>query len=155
MTPEAQRIAIATACGWQCVHLESYSDGSGNFDYGPRGMPPKHNLRRELPDYLSDLNAMHEAEKVLTEVQQVRFVFELLRWRWVGDCLWSDKYEGWSEELKKFPLRWYVATTTATAAQRAEAFLRVIGKWTDDFSDEDLERDRARHRSEHPPGADE
>ena len=58
------------------------------------------------PDYCNDLNAMHEAEKVF-------------------DC--PELYEG---NLIKVcggvQYMWH-----ATARQRAEAFLRALGKWND------------------------
>ena len=54
-------------------------------------------------DYSADLNAMHEAEKVLTSMQQDEY--------W--DHLIDEK----------------VAYLFATARQRAEAFLRTLGKW--------------------------
>ena len=57
------------------------------------------------PDYLNDLNAMHEAEKVLTDKQAILYDSIL------------DLISGW--------------TFHRTAAQRAEAFLRTIGKWED------------------------
>jgi hypothetical protein len=59
------------------------------------------------PDYLNDLNAIHEAEKVLNNVQRERYRTEL-----VYSHAGRDVF--------------------ATAAQRAEAFLRTIGKWEDD-----------------------
>ncbi len=73
MTPEAQRIAIAEACGWYWDKSHSPQKDrrrliSPAFDVcivwknGELG-------GKVVPDYLSDLNAMHEAEKVLTENQ--------------------------------------------------------------------------------------
>jgi hypothetical protein len=65
-----------------------------------------------LPDYLNDLNAMHEAEKVLTEDQQEQYLNNLYE-----VCnLHSMINDAWN-------------LNCATAAQRAEAFLRTIGKW--------------------------
>ena len=61
-----------------------------------------------MPDYLHDLNAMHEAEKVLTLAQRVDYTNNLA------------KICG-TEKEKVF----------ATAAQRAEAFRRTIGKQED------------------------
>ena len=87
MTPEAQRIAIAEACGWKT----GYRD--------PEAWHP-------LPDYLNDLNAMHDAEKVLTSEQVTSYVYSL-----------ESMNERWS------------TPAFATASQRAEAFLRAIGKW--------------------------
>lgn len=114
MTPQAQRIAIAKACGWKDARL-----GYGAL---PMGIPPEGGKRfpfpdphdvadylkpyHGLPDYPNDLNAMHEAEKVLTDKQVNAYVTTL--------CL----------EVQPEPSLW-----NATAAQRAEAFLRAIGKW--------------------------
>jgi len=84
---EEQRIAIAEACGWKT----GYRD--------PEAWHP-------LPDYLNDLNAMHDAEKVLNEKQE-----DIM-----NSTLW-DIMDG-----RKY--LWH-----ATASQRAEAFLRTIGKW--------------------------
>lgn len=82
------------------------------------GTPPTLGDDRNIPDYLDDLNAMHEAEKVL-----------------IGD------YEH-GENGRDASARFYdelISVTTcdgffhihATAAQRAEAFLRTLGKWQD------------------------
>jgi hypothetical protein len=64
-------------------------------------------------DFCNDLNAMHEAEKVLTEHQWDEYerVLRLV-------CDGCSYYEGAGKELLH-----------ATARQRAEAFLRTIGKW--------------------------
>ena len=88
MTPEAQRIAIAEACGWKTEYRDAVSSVTA------------------LPDYLNDLNAMHDAEKVLTSEQVTSYVYSL-----------ESMNERWS------------TPAFATAAQRAEAFLRTIGKW--------------------------
>lgn len=119
MSPEAQRIAIAEACGWQCVYSEVFPDGFGGFDYGALGMPPKHNLRRVLPDYLSDLNAMHEAEKVLTTEQFFKYCDTL------SGVL--DGHHARGVVLEGFDA-WRIHTP---AKYRAEAFLRTLGKWQD------------------------
>lgn len=61
-------------------------------------------------DFADDLNAMHAAEKVLRGVQLEFYESHLER-----DAV--DDLEGYI---------WH-----ATAAQRAEAFLRTLGKWTE------------------------
>lgn len=106
MKTEAQRIAIAEACGWTRRkttlpdNVQNWNDPHGNFSN-----------ESQIPDYLNDLNAMHEAEKVLTEEQQFEF----------------------SDWLRKIapgmsgPVFW--RQVHATAAQRAEAFLRALGKY--------------------------
>ena len=62
----------------------------------------------DLPDYANDLNAMHEAEKLLNDVSYDSYWSNL-----VFVCIQSNM-----ERLN-----------SATARQRAEAFLKTIGKW--------------------------
>jgi hypothetical protein len=73
----------------------------------------------KIPNYLNDLNAMHEAEKLL-----------------YGNPNLPKKY---TQQIKNAIRREAGVTKaqmdfdvciTATAAQRAEAFLRTINKWT-------------------------
>jgi hypothetical protein len=87
--------AIAEACG-----RERDPDG---------GWYPDNGLRvgtQAIPDYCTDLNAMHEAEKVLTIIEQGHY------WDHLKDL--TD--EGFDQ-------------LHATARHRAEAFLRTVGKW--------------------------
>ena len=71
-----------------------------------------------IPDYLHDLNAMHEAEGVLSCHQFHDYGKHLER------VLFSVALTSYSfHDLASF--------AHATAAQRAEAFLRTIGKWED------------------------
>jgi hypothetical protein len=97
MTPEQQRIAIAEACGW------NYIDSKTIY---PRGI--KDGVTLELPDYLNDLNAMHDAEK---------------GWFDRHDLAALDTYDEYLHEATS-GWKW-----NATASERAEAFLRTIGKW--------------------------
>ena len=92
MSPEQQRIAIAEACGW------FFMDDSWRYPNGAKAL--------SLPDYLNDLNAMHEAEKVLINgKEQVYF----------------EDLHGVAGNLTFY---------CATAAQRAEAFLKTLNLWT-------------------------
>ena len=90
MKPEQQRIAIAEACGTM------------RWSYAL----PKKCVGASVPNYLNDLNAMHDAEKMLTSSQIAQYVDSL-----------EEMNERWS------------TPAFATAAQRAEAFLRAIEKW--------------------------
>ena len=69
----------------------------------------------DVPDYLNDLNAMHKAEKVLTVAQRITYANQ------IGVVL-SGESVG-----RAIPNWWFIHE--ATAAHRAEAFLRAIGKW--------------------------
>jgi hypothetical protein len=107
MNKEAQRIAIAEACGWTEIKPQRATTGISDYPTGKLNGARKDGSRDYyVPNYLKDLNAMHEAEKVLTSEQVTSYV---------------DSLESMNE-------RWSTPAF-ATAAQRAEAFLRTIGKW--------------------------
>ncbi len=97
MTSEAQRIAIAEACGWHIIEGEPPTGLNKNWT---------HSDFRFIPDYLNDLDAMHEAEKV-----------KIIGTEYESDyCMYL--YENAHQCF-------------ATASQRAEAFLRTLNLWTE------------------------
>lgn len=117
MNPEKQRIAIAEACGWE--KIEGFNCPLYNFRcWKPPEVQRDHywnhywKFRVVPPDYCNDLNEMHKAEKMLQG----------------GQC---GNYKGNLLDLKRVdesvPITGFLLH--ATAAQRAEAFLRTIGKW--------------------------
>jgi hypothetical protein len=103
MTPEQQRIVIAEACGWENVAPRIVKNVKHQGDDITVGIWSDNGW---IPDYLNDLNAMHEAEKVLVSLQWVSYLKRL---------------QTLCDESVTWPIH-------ATAAQRAEAFLRTIGK---------------------------
>ena len=106
MTPEEKRIAIAEACGWTCFK-EEIKPAITYLWACPLGVEGDFDI---VPDYINDLNAMHEAEKVLTEKQRLYFHVYLTK------MTRSDQSAG------------FWGLIHATAAQRADAFLMTIGK---------------------------
>jgi len=106
MNPEQQRIAIAEICGWRLVEDDP--------DFYPYWEDPEGNMiavgfaTHRVPDYLSDLNAMHEAEKTFQD----------------NATLWHKYASIIDNDYVNQPY-----TIGATAAQRAEAFLRTVGRW--------------------------
>ena len=107
MTQEQKRIKIAEVCNpWNSTNREG-SKYTSWADYVNRVC----GAIDELPDYFNDLNAMHEAEKVLTNGQMGAYAYVLLE----------------TTDFRKKPCVW---TFHATAAQRAEAFGRTLGLWT-------------------------
>ena len=100
MSPEAQRIAIAEACGWTDFNSAAHA---GAIQYGRRPFSCFDSW--ELPDYLKDLNAMHEAETFIPNGKE-QVYFETLH-----DVSGN--------------LTFY----RSTAAQRAEAFLKTLNLW--------------------------
>jgi hypothetical protein len=112
MSPDKQRIAIAQACGWKYIindpeRYPYWSAPKGDLRYGnplDAELFPK-----AFPDYLNDLNAMHEAEKMLTQAQDYHYRASIL------PAVCNDGSG--------------MIAMTALAAQRAEALLRTIGKW--------------------------
>ena len=96
-----------------------WSDDEGQGRYNAIcGAPPGESLVcvEEIPAHLHDLNAMHEAEKSLNAEQQMEYA------RHICEMVHSPRH--WAHI--NFDI------THATAAQRAEAFLKTIGKWVED-----------------------
>ena len=116
MNEDNQKIAIAEACGWTKCRLAIKGAGAPERGKSPYGVPPRRGYEVSLPNYTQDLNAMHEAEKVLTYEQAEEFVEQLYL---------ADQ----KNNLAENPPPWRFNVASATAAQRAEAFLRTIGKW--------------------------
>ncbi len=102
MKPDAQRIAIAEACGWKWKpELLGLING-----------PHHESGARNVPDYPNDLNAMRAACVAIihpNENWRRRFMDHLYR---ICEHQWM--------------------MTDATAAQRAEALLKTLGKWEGD-----------------------
>jgi len=117
MKPEAQRIAIAEACGWS---LLTWMDKKGRECSGWRDPLGNHCVNpNKIPDYLSDLNAMHEAEKFLCDMQYTEY---------------ANKLSEMAYHLAHGHPHVVITrnTVSPSAAQRAEAFLRTINKWIDE-----------------------
>lgn len=109
MTPEQQRLAIAEACGW--VRDAVCFNWKRGKDVAYRDGDYLH--YRQLPDYPNDLNAMHEAEKAAFDGHP---------------DLWQLYLDAQLERICEAADN---PTECATARQRAEAFLRTIGKWVE------------------------
>lgn len=101
MTDEQINRAIAEACGW--------TDGVERY---VQNLP----LMKTVPDYCNDLNAMHEAEKMLDYEQCEVFSDR------VADIVQAVNHE------MDYPFPWHFARIHATARQRAEAFLWTLEK---------------------------
>lgn len=117
MTPEQQRIKIAEVRGWSNVKIypRSESNKRHSGDTESIGIGCRHPSwgggSCSVPNYPYDLNAMHEAESALN----------LNQW---------DAYES---HLKSITAQAGVySPIRATAAQRAEAFLRTLNLWTEE-----------------------
>jgi alpha-N-acetylglucosamine transferase len=114
MNKAKQRIAIAEGLGWEVIN-----DTLCHITPDKDGLPQVAWIAR-FPDYLNDLNAMHEAEKVLTYKQSFIYTNHL------------EALTQTTTGLGGTSIGRTFQTIGSTAAQRAEAFLRTIGKWEDD-----------------------
>lgn len=133
MKPESQRVAISEACGWRVWQNHGCAGGYGATDPdGNRGQllggTPAGAISMNAPDYLSDLNAMHAAEKMLTKEQVVVFMRELLNAIWKPEIKQIEAPEGGWWKITTFESGRLIS---ATAAQRAEALLRTLNLWDD------------------------
>jgi hypothetical protein len=103
MTDQQINAAIAEACGWKEIRDNVVGKAPGETA----------NRVFFLPNYSTSLNMMHEAEKVILP-KFSNFYANKLALITGADC---------SDEPVFF---------CATARQRAEAFLRTLGKWEDE-----------------------
>jgi len=139
MTPEAQRVAIALAVGWKWEQPFNARKSKNTLIpptfRGPfstvtvwrgGGFGGEHNL----PNYPSDLNAMHEAEEYA-----------------VVHLMDADQWANYARHIESLQDHTLLTGPTitcehdlyyeaagllhATAAQRAEAFLRTLNLWTE------------------------
>ena len=115
MNNEKQRIAIAEACG--IVSQDQW----GTLYKTPRG------ILRDCPDYLTDLNAMHEAEEILDAIQCAEYARQLMKHHPTYCVTVLDTRFAPTEEIAYETYQ----LLHATAAQKAEALLRTFNKWTD------------------------
>lgn len=120
MSPEKQRVVIAEFCGWKKVPVNpdrwmspgstwSESKGVENGYFVPDIMG-----EGELPDYTNDLNAMHDAEKLLTIELASKYDAALMNIALYSEC---GSYPALS-------CGWHFQ-----ASQRAKAMVRALGKW--------------------------
>lgn len=102
MNKELQRIKIAEACGWTSCQI---------IQGDPMGRPVNVTDQfRIVPNYPEDLNAMHEAEKVL-----------------LGMCDNDPQADLWISYLANLVLAAPCCLREhATAAQRADAFCETL-----------------------------
>lgn len=103
MTADEQNRAIAEVCGWRDFMFERHPRGAMGRNCGKLEV---------IPSYTSDLNAMHEAEKLLVHDQWC--VYRTRLWKITNDARPAE-YD-----------------VHATAAQRAEAFLKTLGLWKEE-----------------------
>lgn len=111
--------AVAEALGWTAIELSDVWELTDPPE-PPRvlcGLRPDGKLRA-VPDYAEDLNAIVVAEKAAfaSSTQWVDFAFNLLNVLQAAEMSVSDGM---------------TCVLQATAHQRAEAFLRTMGKWRD------------------------
>ena len=99
MAPKEINTAVAEHLGWK---IKGKAPDDSLYGYPPLNLPESSMVFETLPDYCGDLNAMHEAEETLSHANG----------QWI-------KY---ARQLLDHDIH-------ATASERAEAFLRTVGKW--------------------------
>lgn len=113
MTDRQINIAIAALCGWTNIMPCTCAKDL------PRGKSPNGNYGH-IPVYTHDLNEMHEAEKIF--------------WLWDARCeIPKSRAKNEANEyfgnLKQVCRVSGVHPIHASARERAEAFLKTLGKW--------------------------
>lgn len=122
MTDENIKKTIAESQGWDFNPVEVQR---GDLTHDLWAKRPDGSLclcpMSEIPNYPSDLNVMHEIELTLTQEQRFDYFYHLNEE--VG--LVEPFTPGWIKEIAITDI------ATATARQRAIAYLKTIGKWTE------------------------
>jgi len=119
MTDEQINAAIAEACGWRLQGSPEHQKATDGWQFGHTfAINPSGEVvsRNGIPKYCNDLNAMHEAE----QHQWRKSYFS--RYDYVDQIGKILKKHHWNRMEP-------VDMLDATARQRAEAFLRTLGKW--------------------------
>lgn len=124
MTEQEQRIAIAEWYGISPVIL-SFDEAINRTASGYYVILSAKGevVSTNLPNYLNDLNAIHEAEEKLTNEQ-----FYDVYCRYLSDIAGGSISPGKYSTTFMEHTRNYVS---AKASQRAEALLKTIGKWVE------------------------
>lgn len=111
MSEGDRQSATGRLCNWQIsageiAAREAWFDTTGEW------------LEKDcyMPKYLHDLNAMHEAEKVMPEYAELVYVNDLV----LICCPSADRL------AKDYSIEEYATATMATARQRNTAFLMVM-----------------------------
>ena len=132
MNKKKQRIAIAKACGWKIEPMLSFAGEHMRDIYtSPNGICVPDS---QFPDYLNDLNAMREAEETLLSAEGSGF-----RMITTDDQEEKTAFVVYKNTLRKIVLKDKLSVypthyddlkcLRATAAQRAEAFLKTLNLW--------------------------
>ena len=121
MSPQKQRIAIATACGLTSVAPVVVQNVKHQGDDITVGISSDSGW---IPDYLNDKNAMQEVKKVLCDKGlMLEFVKKL-----VGITCSAMGFR-WDKLTEHDHL---ILIANATAEQEAEAFLKTLGLWEEE-----------------------
>ncbi len=113
-------VAIAERCGWIAIREQDCQWPNGEIFQIWQGKNPEGEIE-PLPNCCTDLNAMHEAEEYLNNSPEK---FSLWGEYWnaleaITECHLFDRDIGSDCQ----------SMIHATAKQRAEAFLKTVGKW--------------------------
>lgn len=127
MTNEQINIAIAELTGLDVIHdpagPKDRSEAWKTGFFTPKAAKqrriswPSSAVIKVVPDYCNDLNAMHEAEQTLWRMD----------WRFRDEFI--DHLARVINPIHGYRMQEGIDLLDATAAQRAEAFVKTLGKW--------------------------
>lgn len=123
MTEEEMNVAIAEACGWKITQI-SVNEPNDDVTITPPGKDVNawRDAGLKIPNYCRDLNAMHEAYNANIQGEDdLEDSFTI----WLGVICCGDPISN-RPNLSDAQI---AVVSNASARQRAEAFLRTVGKW--------------------------
>lgn len=116
MKPKEINRIIGERCGWTKCDPEKFQSNELWHQRG-RGFA----LENDLPDYYNDLNEMADAEKYLGPAKETHSSY----WHTLHNITFKSIH---GEREEHDWLDWK-AIGSATASQKAEAYLKAIHKW--------------------------
>lgn len=113
--------AVAISLGWTSIEKEWFNWDGPEFQY-LHGIPGNNECQSRrifetVPNYTEDLNAMQEVWEDLSMPEKADFAVELNRLMGM-----------------EFNICGWIHLIGATAAQRAEAYLKMLGLWTKEMN---------------------
>jgi hypothetical protein len=112
LTDDELRVKVAEFCGWENIVVN---------EHGPYGdNTTLRLLDRHIPDYCHDLNAMYEAEKLVSAWDDKGNI--------IGDEKWMRYYINLCQIVWRDSVSRTGSAVCATAAQRAEAFVLTMSR---------------------------
>lgn len=126
MTDEEIKIAVAEAVGFRGIEVMTRYNGIQDYE---ALCGECDGIVQELPNYPEDINAIHEAEKLIETTGLWHLYIRELGKIIIRDLNGFGTWEIHCQKTEEGVTHGMINFVRATARHRAEAFLRTLGEW--------------------------